>query len=44
MDACVMNYTPLISVACSLLDVGVNTLVFLIEASAASPRKEQCKS
>lgn len=44
MDACVMAYTPLISVLSSLLDGGVNTLVYLIEACAASRRKEQCKS
>lgn len=44
MDASVMAYTPLISVECSLLDGGVNTLVYLTESGAASRRKEQCKS
>lgn len=44
MDASIMAYTPLISLVCSLLDGGVNTLVYLTESGAASRRKEQCKS
>lgn len=31
MDASIMAYTPLISVLCSLLVRGVNTLVYLTE-------------